>query len=153
MKLAFSGQARHTDFSDGYALYVKRSRNTATLLSFTEYKRVIRKYCAELAERLLHDGFVDLPCDMGLISAAQITRKPQYRGKRFVGYGAMDWKTGCYDGRLKAFGLVFLPPHNRNRNLRCFGFVGNRRLFQQMKALYKSGNCRWKPMRFDDEMI
>ena len=153
MKLAFSGQARYTDFSDGYALYERRSKNPDALLSLEEYKRVIRKYCAMLSERLYHDGFVDLPCDMGMISAATITRKPQYRGKRFVGFGAMDWKRGHYDGKLKAFGLVYLPSHEKNPNLRCFGFVGNRKLFKKMMALYESGDCLWKPMRFEDEMI
>ena len=151
MKLAFSGKGRYTDFSEAYELYKKRNPEKA--LDEKTYKRVIRKYCGKLAARLKEEGMVDLPKGLGSISTALILRKPQYRGKQFVGYGAMDWKKGHRDGKLKAFGLVFLPRRDKNPNLRCFGFVANRRLFQMLSAKYESGNRNWEPIEFNDEMI
>ncbi len=152
MRLAFTGQARYPDFSAGYEMYVKRSKLGLSVDDRT-YRKIIRSYCGVLAERLEKEGMVDLPCDMGSIVAATITRKPQYRGKRFVGYGKMDWNTGHYDGRLKTFGLVYLPRRNRHRNLRSFGFVANRKLFGRMKRICESDGRIWEPMEFNDDMI
>ena len=151
MKLAFNGSAHYTDFSDGYGLYVRRSRG-AGYVDQTMYNRILRNYCKRIADKLLDNGIVDLP-GLGSIAAVLITRKPQYRGDKFVGYGKMDWNTGHYDGKLKAFGLSFLPRRDRNSNLRCFGFVANRRLFKKMKEQYLSGESAWQPIALTNEMI
>ena len=151
MKLAFNGEAHYTDFSDGYQLYVNRSRKGQSVDKKT-YNRIIRLYCQSLADGLLRNGMVDLPNEMGMIAAATIRRKPQYRGKKFIGYGAMDWEKGHFDGTLKSFGLVFLPKGNR-KNLRCYGFVANRELFKKMKKAYAQPFCPWSPVVFNDEMI
>ena len=153
MKLAFSGQGRYTDFEDGYTMYVNRSRNGESVDKKT-YSRIVRMYCSILADRLLDNGIVDLPNEMGMIVAAILKRKPQYRGNKFIGYGKMDWQKKVYDGTLKTFGMVFLPKMGKKRNnFRCYGFVANRRLFQKMKAVYENTYCNWSPIAFDDEMI
>ena len=152
MKLAFSGEGRYPDYDKGYELYVKRAK-TDSYVDKKTYKRLIRKYCAELAEQLYENGFVQLPGDMGIISAALFERRPQYRGKKFIGYGKMDWEKGHYDGSSTAFGITFLPRLRKKDNLRCYGFVANRRLFKRMKERYESYHCPWTPVRFSDEMI
>lgn len=152
MKLAFNSQARYTDFSDGYKLYIARSRKGESV-DETMYKRIIRKYCSRLAEHLQEYGIIDLPNEMGSIAVAEITRRPQYRGKQFIGYGKMDWKKGHYDGTLKSFGFVFLPKRNKKQNLRCYGFVANRELYKKMKDIYQAPHCSWHPIVFNDEMI
>jgi len=152
MKLAFNSQAHYTDFSKGYELY-RRRNDGKELLDETTYRRAVKAYCKLLAKQLCERGIVDLPNDMGSIAAAEITRKPQYRGKKFIGYGKMNWETGRYDGNLKAFGMVFFPKRNKNRNLRCFGYVANRQLFKKVKKIYESDDCRWRLMKFNDEMI
>ena len=151
MKLAFNGQAHYTDFSKGYELYKKRNKKTP--IDAVTYNRVIRLYCKSLADRLLDDGMVDLPDGIGSISAAIITRKAQYRGKLFVGYGGMDWKKGHRDGKLKTFGMVFLPRRGKNENLRSYGYVANRQLFKRMKSEYESEDCKWQPIEFNDSLI
>ena len=151
MRLAFNGKAHYTDFSDGYQLYVNRSRKEPNVDNKT-YNRIIRMYCSLLANRLKETGIADLPNDMGMIVAAIMRRKPQYRGNKFIGYGKMDWNKGHYDGTLKSFGLVFLPKGNK-KNLRCYGFVANRELFKEMKNLYEQQHCSWQPIVFNDEMI
>lgn len=152
MKLAFSGQGRYTDFDEGYELYVKRSRKNECFDHRT-YNRVIRNFCAGLADTLVHDGMVDLPCFLGSVSVACLTRKPQYRGDKFIGYGKMDWKKGHYDGELKTFGVVFLPSRAKTENLRCFGFVANRKLFKRLKKKYEDGYSGWGMLDFNDDMI
>lgn len=152
MKLAFSGEARYPKFDEGYGLYSKRVRRQ-TKIGFSSYSRIVKMYCASLAERLCRDGIVDLPCGLGSLYAAEIYRKPQYRGDKFIGYGKMDWKKGEYDGSHKAFGIVFLPDRNRNQNLRCYGFVANRKLYKRMKAIYDGYDRNWSPITFNDEMI
>lgn len=154
MKLAFNGKAHYTDFEPGYQLYVKRARRD-DIFDRATYNRVIRKYCQLLSNRLISNGMVDLPCNLGSISAAVFTRKPQYRGKTFIGYGKMDWKNKRYDGKLKAFGLVYMPRRGNKRqsNLRCYGFVANRNLFKTMKHIYEGENCHWVPVAFNDDMI
>lgn len=152
MKLAFNGKGHYTDFSESYGLYVKRSRG-GDVFDERTFRRVVRSYCRILSERLIRDGIADLPCNMGTIVAARITRKPQYRGKEFIGYGKKDWKTGEYDGKLKTFGLVFLPKHGKNENLRCFGYVANRKLFQKVKSKYESDERTWELLDFNDDMI
>lgn len=152
MKLAFSGQARYTDFEDAYDLYVKRSKK-GEYVDASMYSRIVRAYCKLLADKLFEDGMVDLPKGLGSIAAAIITRKPQFRGKTFIGYGKMDWEKGHFDGNLKTFGLVYLPEHEKNPNLRSFGFVANRRLFKRVKERYNSEDCPWQPIEFNDEMI
>jgi len=153
MKLAFSGQGRYADFSEGYRLYRKRSKSDNEINERT-YCKIIRMYCKRLAKQLEKNGIVDLPNEIGSIATAILTKKPQYRGKKFIGYGAIDWKTGQFDGKLKAFGLVFLPRHSeKNSNFRCFGFVGNRKLFRRLKEIYNSYDCPWRAIEFNDEMI
>ena len=152
MKLAFNNEAHYTDFENAFALYRDRARG-GDKVDLNTYKKVIRCFCKRLSERLVKEGMVDLPCDMGSITAASIMRKPQYRGKKFVGYGKMDWKKGHYDGKLKAFGLVYLPRRGQLKNLRSFGYVANRQLFKRMKQEYESDDCCWEPIEFNDEMI
>ncbi len=151
MKLAFSNEAKYTDFTPGYELYLKRNR-TGNPVDEATYRRVLKAYCKMMAERLQNDGIVDLPCGLGSICAALIRKKAQYRNGKFDGYGAMDWKTGKRDGKLKAFGLVFLPKHEKG-SLRSYGFVGNRKLFQRMKEMYSGYECPWTLIEFNDEMI
>lgn len=152
MKLALNGQGHYTDFSGGYDLYLRRSL-TDRCVDRATYCRVVREYCKLLADRLIECGIVDLPKELGTIAAVTITRKPQYRGKKFIGYGKMDWAAGHYDGVLKTFGIAYLPKHGRNANLRCLGFVANRRLFGRLKERSLSDNCVWTPLEFNDEMI
>lgn len=152
MKLAFSGEAHYPDFSAGYQLYSRRVRSRVPM-GFGVYKRVVRMYCASLAERLYDNGMVDLPSKLGQIYAAEITRKPQYRGKQFLGYGMKDWKAGHYDGNMKAFGVVFLPNRMKKASLRCYGFVANRQLFKRLKSRYEDYYCPWAPLEFNDEMV
>lgn len=152
MKLAFNNRAHYPDYSDGYEVYRKRSR-TGQYVDEGQYRRIVRMYCKALADRLTEEGIVDLPCGMGSIAGAVITRKPQYRGKKFIGYGGMDWKKGHYDGKLKTFGLVYLPRHGKNENLRSYGYVANRKLFKKMKSRYEENDRRWEPVIFNDEMI
>ena len=149
MKLAFSGQARYPDLDEGYDLYLKRTKSQP--LEKKEYNRVVKAYCRRLAEYMKEEGMVDLPGKMGMLSSAILTRKPQYRGEKFVGYGKMDWTKGHFDGNLKAFGVVFLPRHEKNNNMRSFGFVCNRRLFKDIKEKYLAGD--WSPLEFTEDMI
>lgn len=152
MKLAFSGQGRYADFDGGYALYLKRNKSQKPL-DEKEYHRVVRAYCKMMAERLHDEGIVDLPNKNGSIMAVRITRKPQYRGKQFIGYGAMDWKAGHFDGKLKTFGLVYMPRRDTTQNMRALGFVANRRLFKKIKERYISGESEWGLMDFNDDMV
>lgn len=152
MKLALNGLGRHPDFTGGYDLYTRRSK-AGRCVSYAAYRRIVRMYCKLLAERLAEKGIVDLPNGLGSIATAVITRKPQYRGRRFIGYGGMDWKSGHLDGKLKTFGVVYLPRHGRNANLRCLGFVANRRLFRRLKDIYCGDGCPWTPIDFNDDMI
>ena len=150
MRLAFSGKGRYTDFSDAYSLYLKRSK-TGNVMDEKMYRRVIKDYCHALADRLLRDGMADVP-GLGTITAATITRKAQYRGDKYIGYGGIDRTTGRFDGKLKTFGIVFLPQRGRKQNLRCYGFVANRRLFRKMKEKHENGSG-WALIDFKDEMI
>lgn len=152
MKLAFNGKAHYPDYSAGYDLYSSRARSRECVDKKT-YNKIIRMYCSSLADRLLNTGMADLPMNIGTIYTSVIFRRPQYRGKKFIGYGKKDWGTGYYDGDPKAFGLVFLPNRDRNANLRCYGFVSNRALFKKLKSLYQSDYCPWTPIEFNNEMI
>ena len=152
MRLAFHNQSRYPVFVGGYDLYVSRGRNSNTL-DFVTYKRVVRAYCDILARKLKEEGSVTLPGNLGLLSAAIFTKKPIYKNGSFVGYGKRDWKTGEYDGKLKAFGIAYFPRHGKNNNLRCYGFVANRRLFKAMKDMYEGYDCPWNAVEFNDNMI
>ena len=152
MKLAFNGKAHYPNLEEGYALYAERTRKNG-YLSKEQYNKVIKLYCSTLADRLLKEGMVDLPGDIGSICASIFDRKPQYRGKKFIGYGKMDYSTGFYDGIMRTFGIVFIPKRSKNANLRSYGFVANRRLFKKVKSLYESDDCTWEPIEFNDEMI
>ena len=152
MKLAFSGQARYPEMTDGFELYVRRSRKNECVDLHT-YTAVVKEYCKMLSEDLKKYGMVDLPCELGSIAAVTIKRRPQFRGKKFVGYGKMDWENGHYDGESKAFGLAFLPKREKTNNLRCYGFVANRRLFKKMKELFGTYDCPWVPIEYGKEMI
>lgn len=152
MKLAFDNEAHYVDYSDGYELYINRARS-GKCVGKKLYGRIIRLYCIALAKRLKEYGMVDLPADIGIISTAIIERRPQYRGKKFIGYGKMNWDTGHYDGTFNTFGLVFIPKLHRTNNLRCYGFVANRNLFKELKKIYNDRYCEWKPMRFNDKLI
>ena len=152
MKLAFSGEARYPEYDKGYDLYVKRSKSGKYMDKET-YKKVIRKYCSVLSDRLYEEGYIELPAGLGAIVPVTIQRKAQYRGKRFIGYGKMDWGKGHYDGSPTAFGVTFLPRRRKKDNLRCYGFVANRKLFKRLKQRSEDYHCPWKPLEFSDEMI
>ena len=151
MRLAFSGEARYADCTEGYKLYMKRARKEC-LVNDATYKKVLKAYCRRLSERLKQNGMVDLPCGLGMVSTTIHTRRPMYRDGKFDGYGMMDWKTGARDGKLKVFGIAFLPKHGKG-SLRCYGFVANRKLFQAMKEKYNGDDCQWVPIEFNNEMI
>ena len=152
MKLAFSGQARYPDMKDGYELYVRRARKSQPV-EMQIYAKVIKDYCKMLAVELEEYGMVDLPSDLGALATIRLQRRPKYRGKKFIGYGKWDWKTGHHDGSFTAFGITFLPNRKKSQNLRCYGFVTNRRLFQRIKEKYNAGCHVWAPLTFNDEMI
>ena len=152
MRLAFDNQAHYADFSEGYKTYLKRTKVDKPVDEKT-YKRIVKAYCKRLAQRFEEDGMIDLPCEMGTVTTAILTRRPQYRGKKFIGFGKKDWTTGLYDGTLKTFGIVFLPNRKVSQNLRCFGFVTNRRLFKKMKELNDGTGKKWTPVVFNDEMV
>lgn len=152
MKLAFSMQAHYSDYTDGYARY-KSATSPKRCVRERDYHSVVRAYCKMLADSLLSDGMVDLPCGMGSLAVANIRRKPQYRNKKFLGYGKWDWNTKSYDGQLKAFGIVFLPCRSTTNNLRSFGFVANTRLFRRIKAAWQNKEVTWVPVEFNGEMI
>ena len=153
MKLAFNNKAHYTDFSDGYALYQKRTKK-GLIVDETLYRRVIKTYCKVLAHRLETEGAVDFPNEIGTIATVTITRKPQYRGKTFIGYGGKDWITGRLDGKLRTFGIAYLPKRRKNKQvLRCLGFVANRQLFQRMKDISLTDDCPWALLEFNDDMI
>ena len=152
MKLAFNGKAHYPNLKEGYSLYAERTR-TRVNLTPEQYNKVIKLYCSILAGRLLENGVVDLPGNIGSIYASVINRNAQYRGNKFIGYGKMDYGTGFYDGTMKAFGFVFLPNRKANQNLRSYGFVANRRLFKKIKGLYESDYCPWMPIEFNDDII
>lgn len=151
MKLAFNGQAKYPDYNDGYEKYRNRKRFDKPV-PLNVYKNVVRDYCKIIAEELENNGMAELPAGLGMIAAATFTRKPYYRDNKFVGFGKMDWKNGNYDGSFKAFGITFLPKHDK-KNMRCFGFVANRQLFKRMKNIYDSENCNWTPLDFNDKMV
>lgn len=151
-KLAFSCKGKYPDFSKGYTLYNDRSRKTKPVDKRT-YCNIIRDYCKYLSEKLERDGMVDFPKGIGTLFVTMFRRKPQYIGKQFVGFGKMDWKRKAYDGSSSAFGIVFLPSRRYTANLRSFGFVANRRLFQRLKQEYDEGTCSWKPIDFNEKMI
>ena len=151
MKLAFSGQGRYPEFEDGYALYVKRARSE-NIMSLADYKRTVRAYCRMMAEALYRNGMIDLP-SVGSVCTAIFRRKPRYGNGKFIGYGKYDWETKQFDGTLKTFGITFLPRHDRNQNLRCYGFVTNRALFKRIKEAYEKRECNWVPIEFNDKMI
>ena len=73
MRLAFSGEARYADFTDGYRLYCKRARGRKPL-DFVEYKRVVREYCKIMSENLVEYGMADIPGGIGTIMAVEIRR-------------------------------------------------------------------------------
>ena len=151
MKLAFSGEARYPRYTEGYELYKKRTRSRECM-DFDTYKRVIRRYCSGLGDRLVDEGMVDLPCGLGSITSAIFTRKAKYKDGRFLGYGKIG-RDGKFDGTLKAFGIVYMPRRDKNNNLRCYGFVTNRQLFKRVKNKYIGDECNWVPIEFKDEMI
>ena len=152
MKLAFSGEARYPVLKDSFRLYSRRVRCRLPL-EFKVYCKVVKLYCASLAERLCNEGMVDLPANLGTLYASTIRRKPRYRNGKFLGYGKNDWEKGQYDGNPTAFGVVFLPNRKATENLRCYGFVANRALYKRLKGIYESRDCRWVPLEFNDEMI
>ena len=152
MKLAFNNRGHYPDFTNGYSLYVKRSKK-GDFVDEKTYRKIIKSYCERLTKKLYDTGMADLPLGLGSISAAILTRKPQYRGKTFIGYGKKDWSTGLYDGKLKTFGLVYMPRHGKLNNLRCFGFVANRQLFKRIKNIFLSEDCPWRPIDYKEEMI
>lgn len=152
MKLAFNGQAKYPDMTDGYELYVRRTKNGKPV-DLRTYTAIVKEYCKMLVEDLEKEGITDLPCGLGSVAAVNIRRRPQYRGKKFIGYGSYNWEKGHYDGEPEAFGLTFLPSRKKTNNLRCYGFVANRKLFKKMKELYQSDGCPWVPMEYGKEMI
>lgn len=151
-KFVFSGKGRYPDFTEGYTLYSNRCRKTIPVSSVV-YNNIIRDYCKYLSVSFERNGMVDFPNGIGTLFTAVFQRKPQYRGKTFIGYGKMDWETKHFDGSNTAFGIVYLPNRNKVQCMRCYGFVANRRLFQRLKKQYIEQTCDWKPMIFNEKMI
>lgn len=152
MRPAFYGKAGSTDMTCGYRCYSTRKKKHEPV-STVIYGRVVRAYCRRLAGKLEKDGMVQLPCGIGLLSAAFVRRKPRYRDGRFLGIGMYDPRTGKYDGTTEAFSIVLFPDISGTQNLRCYGFVCNSRLFRRMKKAWTEGTCAWRPARYDDDMI
>jgi len=153
MPLAFNRQARYPDFSEAYGRYVSGARTRGCVDEAT-YRRILRAYCSILADRLVDEGMVDLPCDMGMIAVAEIKRKARYVNGKFAGYGMVDWRRGgARDGSPTALGVVFIPTRRKTANLRSYGFVANRRLYHRIKYAVDSGMVDWMPMEFNDDMI
>lgn len=152
MRLIFTGQGRYPEYDEAYERYKRRSRVGKPVYPKV-YRSVIRAYCKVLADRLLETGSADLPCELGTIAAATITRLPQYRGRRFIGFGKRDFITQKFDGTLKAFGIVYLPRRDKCNSLRCLGFVANRELFKKVKAHYLTDECTWSTVEFNNDMI
>ena len=130
---------------------MKRSRTDITL-NFDTYKRIVRDYCKALASEICETGMIELP-RIGSLAVSLFRRKPRYRNNKFVGYGKYDWEKKEYDGSKNSFGVAFLPRHDKNNNLRCYGFVANRRLYQKLKEIYEKFDCPWVPLGFTNEMI
>lgn len=153
MPLAFNRQARYPDFAEAYERYKSGARTRACVDEST-YRRIIRMYCGLLADRLVEDGMVDLPCDMGMIAVATIKRKARYINGKFAGYGRVDWRRGgARDGSPTALGVVYIPTRRKTANLRSYGFVANRVLYKRIKKAYESGESGWTPMEFNDDII
>ena len=58
MRLAFSGQAKYPDMTDGYELYVRRAR-TNRVVDLKTYTAIVNDYCRMLAEDLENAGMTD----------------------------------------------------------------------------------------------
>lgn len=152
MKLAFTGEAHYTSFENGYNRYVMGAKSREVVDRAT-YNRVVKAYCQLLADKLMDEGMVDLPCNLGTLATVRIKRKPQFRGRKFVGFGKKDWESGIYDDSREAFGVALLPRHEINDNLRCYGFVANRQLYQRLKNRSEEFACPWVPIRLTEDMI
>lgn len=151
MRLAFDNQAHYTDFAAGYQLYLNRCRNGNPLDEKT-YRRVLKMYCKCIAKHLQNAGMADLPNGLGTIAVANIRRNGRWKDGKMIGHGGYDWKNRAPYDTLKTFGIVYLPKHGKG-NLRCYGFVANRRLFKAMKEKYLSGDSGWTLMEYNDEMV
>lgn len=150
MKLAFSGYGRYAKYDDGYVLYCSRARSK-DVVTKSQYMSIVKMYCKLIADEIEKTGFAELPY-IGNIMCAEIDRKPQYRGNKFIGYGKRDYsKGGEYDGSIKAFGVVYMPNRDATCNLRCLGFVANRRLFKKLKKHNTENEYMLVP--FNDDMI
>lgn len=127
----FKDKARYPDFDRAYELYLKRSERASSTMSKGEFIDVIRRYCKSLSDKLERDGFVDLPYDIGSLSAVKIDRKPKY-----------NRTTGKYMpvAEGKAFGICFVPRFvKRMENFRSLGIVANRSLYRRMRKKYDDG--------------
>lgn len=146
----FVNKARYPDLTNGYLLYRNRSAMTPSdrVLTESQYNRIVKSYCKELANRIETEGIADLPSDIGAIVAVNIYKKPVYdaREKKYRLARNIDWnatrenKKITYKDSPNTFGFVFAPKHIKKNNiLRCFGFVANKALYKRMRVKYNDG--------------
>lgn len=149
----FNGKARYTDFDRPYELYVRRAeRASGKVLSKGEFIDVVRRYCKSLSDKLECTGFVDLPFDIGSLSAVKITRTPKYNRttKKYSSADNIDWSETKRTGVLTrkgdniTFGICFLPKRIKGmENFRSLGIVANRQLYRRMKKKFDDGNIQY----------
>ena len=147
----FKGEARYPDLESGYELYKRRSVKTdkENLLDQVTYNRIVKQYCKELAGRLLEEGVVDLPNDIGCVAAVEVTKRATYdrRQKKYRSVGLVDWNATREAGEIvrkdgnKTLGFVFSPKRVKgHNNLRCFGIRANKALYKKVRAMYDEGD-------------
>lgn len=150
MRKLFNGEARYPDLDCSYDYYLSRRGESerSSTLSREDFNRVVKMYCKSLAEDLCSTGSIDLPCDMGMIAAVRVKRKPVFntRTGKYTTGSSVDWDRTREEGKIvfgdgnDAFGFVFVPKWKKgNENLRCVGIRANKELYRKMKDMYNEG--------------
>jgi len=148
----FNGKARYPDFDKPYELYLKRSERSFSVLSKGMFIDIVRRYCKRLSEELDSNGYVDLPLDIGALSAVRISRTPKYdrTNKRYISADTIDWAETKRSGSIvrkhdnRTFGICFLPKRAKGmENFRAFGIVANRQLYRRMKNRFDDGELQF----------
>lgn len=151
--IPFKGEERYPDLKPGYELYSKRAYRTPekNRLSEAEFSRIVKAYCKLLSERLVNEGFIELPYDIGAVAAVKIRRTPKFDPirKSWRTADSIDWKETKKAGRIvrkdeqETIGFAFVPKHAKGRDIfRCFGIRSNRMLYDKVKERYDSGELR-----------
>ena len=171
MGIVFKGKARYPSMSDGYALYLRRTKKPETELDEKTYGKVIKAYCKTLAELLENDGIVDLPCKLGSI----VVTRYKYRWKftndgKIHGRGKTDWaktrelwnndpkaaenKVRVMSPDLYGTVIAYVPNHyTANGNLRAVGFRANRELYRRIAESVKNGTNNYAVPDYDNFML